>query len=797
MAAAFTENDNLLSHLGRQMSIYSPETNDELWRECAAWFTRWGILRNDHKANWPTAGIADLANILRDGVLLCKLLNKIDPGCIDMKDVSLKPTLAQFLCLRNIGIFLKACVDHFGLKQSDLFEDTMLFDLTNFHKVLCTLSKLSLSSKVLKSRIPGFTAQRMKREEEMIYQSLKSVQLPVKARGLVDQGCAFDVTEEEIYQDLFPACTSVEQPPTVEKRDFVIKELLDTEKNYVDVLTKLKKNFMKPLLSVMNIENHNTVFFKIKELKDIHSDFLKELLGVRTNPSVKLSNIFMRWREKFLVYGMYCANLSKATSVLQELCDNDEIFNQTIIKYEKEDNNGRFKLRDVLSVPMQRILKYHLLLDKLIENTDPNHEELNELKRAREAMLDVAGYINEAARDSDDLEVINNLQETITEWNLSSNQRLSDYGRLVIDASLKIKAHDDQKTRSRYVFIFDKCILICKELKGSQFAFRNLINIAEYHVEEIHNRPLLNREARTSYLFYLVKNDNQTVYTILVRTIELKQQIIKAINDALDNLHPKAMQRTSHSFELQTFAQPVQCLHCSKYLKGLINQGYKCNTCGISVHKSCLQNSGRCGHTSSQVSSPVTNGSSDCPLKDKLWFVGEMERNLASTKLLYRENGTFMVRLRRQGDDTDKFALSLKTEDTVTHMKICCNHEVPGNTKKYFLSHSKFFNSIEELVLNYQIDSLKENFERLDENTRLLWPFRQLKAVTIRKFDAWEACQTSIREDEYVIVIGKEGYKEGWWKIRKVNNETGYVPLSSLRVEGEMRFEYSGYIVKI
>lgn len=40
-------------------------------------------------------------------------------------------------------------------------------------------------------------------------------------------------------------------------------------------------------------------------------------------------------------------------------------------KYEKEDNNGRFKLRDVLSVPMQRILKYHLLLDKLIENTDP------------------------------------------------------------------------------------------------------------------------------------------------------------------------------------------------------------------------------------------------------------------------------------------------------------------------------------------------------------------------------------------------------------------------------------------
>lgn len=147
-------------------------SNDELWRECAVWLTRWEVLRNDHRANWPQATIVDLAKTLRDGVLLCTLLSKIDPGCIDMKNVNLKPTMAQvscflllifsilkqiilqFLCLRNIDIFLKTCVSSFGLKESDLFDNIMLFDLTNFHKVLCTLSKLSLSPKALRNGIP-------------------------------------------------------------------------------------------------------------------------------------------------------------------------------------------------------------------------------------------------------------------------------------------------------------------------------------------------------------------------------------------------------------------------------------------------------------------------------------------------------------------------------------------------------------------------------------------------------------------------------------------------------------------
>lgn len=68
---------------------------EDLWRECASWLTRCGLLRPDHKANWETSTIHDLAYTLRDGVLLCNLLNVLNPGCIDMKEVNQRPQMAQ------------------------------------------------------------------------------------------------------------------------------------------------------------------------------------------------------------------------------------------------------------------------------------------------------------------------------------------------------------------------------------------------------------------------------------------------------------------------------------------------------------------------------------------------------------------------------------------------------------------------------------------------------------------------------------------------------------------------------
>lgn len=45
---------------------------------------------------------------------------------------------------------------------------------------------------------------------------------------------------------------------------------------------------------------------------------------------------------------------------------------------------------------------------------------------------------------------------------------LAAFGRLLLDGELRVRAHEDQKLRSRYVFVFDKLMLLCKPVKVSE-----------------------------------------------------------------------------------------------------------------------------------------------------------------------------------------------------------------------------------------------------------------------------------------------------------------------------------------
>jgi len=131
---------------------------------------------------------------------------------------------------------------------------------------------------------------------------------------------------------LFIEIISVQQSSAIsggEKRDYVIQELVETERNYTEVLSNLLRQFVRPLSSLLRPEDSARIFFGIKQLSEIHVGFHSQLRKARNGAAI--AQVFLDWREKFLIYGDYCANLTLAQYTLQEACSRNEIVNQEVV----------------------------------------------------------------------------------------------------------------------------------------------------------------------------------------------------------------------------------------------------------------------------------------------------------------------------------------------------------------------------------------------------------------------------------------------------------------------------------
>ena len=419
-----------------------------------------------------------------------------------------------------------------------------------------------------------------------------------------------------------------------EKRDFCLMELLETEANYVDVLNRLRKNFIRPITTIKESDK-KVIFMNIKELGDIHTAFFTELFNCVKLEStstglrhLKLGDVFVEFKEKFLKYADYCVGLTQAQMTLENLCAENKEVEKEIERCEGMANAKRILLRDMLAVPMQRILKYHLLLDVMVKATPEQHDDYRSYLQAHEAMIDVAEYINEAKRDSELLHNLEVIEKSIASLEMPSNSSLKDYGRLRKDGELKVQSHDSgsgNKLRTRYIFLFDKLILMSKSIgREDSYKLKELLRVSDYKVQDVltdnnsssnntHSttsevvraagRRVMRRDSsRWTHAFLLVHAEKTNCYTLFSRTIEEKRKWMEAFQETYDNAHLSQNIDSAHDLHLTTFDKPTNCAVCGRLLKGLFFQGYHCLKCSRSCHQSCASNLPFC--SSSQLLEP-------------------------------------------------------------------------------------------------------------------------------------------------------------------------------------------------
>ncbi|XP_041640519.1 proto-oncogene vav-like [Cheilinus undulatus] len=567
----------------------------ELWRQCAMWLIDCRVLPDNHRVTCEGAQVCDLAQALRDGVLLCQLLNNLLPQAVNLREINLRPQMSQFLCLKNIRMFLGVCQEKFRLKKSELFEAFDLFDVRDFGKVIDTLSILSHTTVALQRGIQPFPSEGCTADDE-IYSGLSDL----IDDTVDDDDDLYDFVEDEenegdeIYEDLMRTDeqSGAQQKVGVDKRECCLQEIRQTEEKYTDTLESILQHFMKPLEKFLQVQDIETIFINIKELAITHRNLLEEVrTSVLTYGAKNLHQVFMSYKERLLLYGRYCSQVETATKHLDKLSCMREDIRMKLEECSNRANSGRFSLRDLLMVPMQRVLKYHLLLQELMKHTtDPADKE--NLRSALDAMRDLAQCVNEVKRDNEIMRQITSFQLSIE----NMTQSLALFGRPKIDGELKICTPEKKSKQDRYAFLFDKAMFVCKKKGGESFELKEIIELQHY---QIRDEPTGEKDKKKwSYLFLLLDCYGKYGYDLYFKTRELKKKWLEQFEMALSNMCPENSTANNHDFQMHCFEETTCCKACSMLLRGIFFQGYRCTRCKMAAHKECLGRVPACGRNS-------------------------------------------------------------------------------------------------------------------------------------------------------------------------------------------------------
>uniref|UniRef100_A0A669BY90 Phosphatidylinositol 3,4,5-trisphosphate-dependent Rac exchanger 2 protein n=1 Tax=Oreochromis niloticus TaxID=8128 RepID=A0A669BY90_ORENI len=283
----------------------------------------------------------------------------------------------------------------------------------------------------------------------------------------------------------------------------VLNELLKTERDYVGTLeflsvflhrlnqyaaTKIEKNVTEETVKVL--------FSNIEEILAVHKDFLsmvEELLQPDPHAHHEIGRCFLHFRSRFQIYDEYCGNHEKAQRLLLELNKIRNVrtclLNYMLLGGRK---NTEVPLEGYLVAPIQRICKYPLLLRELLKRTPKKHNDYALVQESLQVMKEVCSSINEAKRQMEKLEILEEWQSHIEGWE-GSNITDTCTEMLMQGVLLKISAGNIQE---RIFFLFDKLLVYCKKknrrlknsktsTEGPRYLFRGRISTEVMEVENV------------------------------------------------------------------------------------------------------------------------------------------------------------------------------------------------------------------------------------------------------------------------------------------------------------------------
>jgi cell division control protein 24 len=247
-----------------------------------------------------------------------------------------------------------------------------------------------------------------------------------------------------------------------------IEEIVATERKYVRQLEVLQRYSLETVKAqLLSMETVHNMFCNLPKILDFQRKFLIKLEteyqhvlegGAAAWTKGRWGRPFIEMEADFACYGPYCAKFEEAGKLIMEysgvLAKGQEL---PLDQRPCLDATGLGTYR---ITPIQRIMKYFLLLQELNKVIEPHDYAFkDELVASIAAAKRIADVNNEATAFAQRQAKVRELVERVDDWKGHDHDK---FGELYLDAEFAVSKSDSP--RDYHVFLFEKMMLCCKEV---------------------------------------------------------------------------------------------------------------------------------------------------------------------------------------------------------------------------------------------------------------------------------------------------------------------------------------------
>ncbi|XP_076316761.1 protein Obscurin-like isoform X4 [Tachypleus tridentatus] len=288
--------------------------------------------------------------------------------------------------------------------------------------------------------------------------------LEKKAAAIIESYSKTELTETKLDD---------KEKEAITKREAVVKELINTEKEFANDMQYVLNNYLtamdNPQTPKEIRDKKGIIFSNFKDICEFHNNVLIKGVQYHSNEPQKLGITFSRLERDFDKHVNYYRDVPQAQAAL-ETEPMKEYFD------ELRKNIGDVKsLSEHLELPKQKINDYQRLLKELIKFTSCLNEDTSDLERALDFMMSIPQRAN-------DLKYLNSIQ--------GYGGSINKLGRLIRHDWLEVVEPSGIK-KEQYIFLFRGRMFVTDVKRTKQdedsYMLQRIIKLSDVEIDKVEN----------------------------------------------------------------------------------------------------------------------------------------------------------------------------------------------------------------------------------------------------------------------------------------------------------------------